>query len=63
MWWFCFEAQVVPENYGGPGCCCRRGMNCCCAVRAHARPSLARIRELGSTVTCSITLIVGYGIL
>jgi len=22
--------------------CCRRGMNCCCAVGAHSRPSLAR---------------------
>ncbi len=37
MWWFCFEAQVVPENAEGHRCC-RRGMNCCCrgrCARAH----------------------------
>ena len=28
-------------------CCCRRGMNCCCAVGAHSRTSLARIGRGG----------------
>ena len=62
MWWFGIEAQVVPENAEGHRCY-RRGMNCCCAVGAHPRPSLARTGEggLGSIVACSTTLVVGYG--
>ena len=48
MWWFCFEAHVVPENAEGHRCC-RGGMNCCYAVGTHARTSLARMGSVRGT--------------
>ena len=41
MWWFCFEAQVVPGNAEGHRCC-RRGMNCCASphTRAASQPRM-----------------------
>ena len=62
MWWFGKEARVVPENAEGHHCC-RRGMNCYCAVGAHVRTSLARMGEggLDATVACATARADWYG--